>query len=305
MIDEYFSYARERHAIYLRRAAGAPPPWTEDPVLQQYRFCNIFRELDKTTQWFRTNVREPLRGTPEVLLATVVFRLFNRITTGEAIFCQREFITNETLFDMFQTTRLPASEIMKIWRGPIKMYCGGGPYTTGSYMTKTPTGMDKLTGMLQVIQWFVGGKHKDGETHMPWRVIAELAIKRNKEADVTLESVWNWLTGFPFIGDFTAYEIVTDLRHTALLDRAPDIRLWASAGPGAKRGLRLMFDDDRSRLKQMQELLNISLDPRFWPGKWPPWEMREVEHTLCEFFKYERARSTGQGTRQRFRGGVA
>jgi hypothetical protein len=35
---------RERHAIYLRRALGAPGPCTEDPILAEYSFCNIYRE---------------------------------------------------------------------------------------------------------------------------------------------------------------------------------------------------------------------------------------------------------------------
>ncbi|GAF76676.1 unnamed protein product [marine sediment metagenome] len=38
-----------------------------------------------------------------------------------------------------------------------------------------------------------------------------------------------------------------------------------------------------------------------WPDDWPLWEMREVEHTLCEFDKYERVR-LGEGTpKQLFR----
>jgi hypothetical protein len=57
----------------------------------------------------------------------------------------------------------------------------------------------------------------------------------------------------------------------------------------------------------MKGLLRDSRDAKFWPqgGKatakaaqnalyWPKWELREVEHTLCEFDKFERTR-LGEG----------
>lgn len=48
----FWAFARERHAVYLRRAAGAPPPWTSDPVLSVYCFTNVYRALDPTTGAF-------------------------------------------------------------------------------------------------------------------------------------------------------------------------------------------------------------------------------------------------------------
>jgi hypothetical protein len=309
-VDLFFQYARERHAIHLRRSSGAPGPWTEDPVLQAYRFCNVFRELDATTRWFRENVRDPLRDKPEVLLATVVFRLFNRITTGEAIFCQRDLVENgETAWGTFlkgapHKKTLSTSAL----RYAILQYCEKGPYTTGSYMTKTPTGMNKLDGMLQVIEWFVKGTRRgNAQPTVGWREMSEELLREN----YSLEQVWKWLGAFPFIGDFTAYEIVTDLRHTALLERAPDINTWANPGPGAKRGLNIYHGRPLKThvkrevfIEEMMLLLEASRDPQYWYAHWPAWELRDVEHTLCEFFKYERARTTGQGTRQRFRGGM-
>ena len=47
------AFAIERHKIYLRRSAGQPFPWTDDPILQKYKFNNIYRELDKTTIWIK------------------------------------------------------------------------------------------------------------------------------------------------------------------------------------------------------------------------------------------------------------
>ena len=46
-VQAFFDFCREREAIRLRRERGAPPPWSEDPIFQQARFLNIFREDDR------------------------------------------------------------------------------------------------------------------------------------------------------------------------------------------------------------------------------------------------------------------
>lgn len=307
--DAFFDYARERYAVYLRRVAGEPAPWTQDPILQSHRFCNVYRELDRTTQWFRRHVRDSLRDKPEVLLATVVFRWFNRITTGEAIFCQTRLDTvppGATAWDEFL-----GSGDVRVLGEAVRAHCGPkGPYVTGSYTINTRSaglGLTKLEGVLKLIEMWL-------DKHPEWREYA-LQCHRNNGKN-SLEAFCEWAAG-PCLGPFMTYEVACDLRYTALLENAPDRLTWANLGPGAKRGLnRVYFREDypvespiteAQALKWMSELLQMSRDARFWPqgGKvdqqraknaveWPRWEMREVEHTLCEFDKYERVRR-GQG----------
>lgn len=334
----FFAYARERQSILLRRRAGLPrSAWTQDPILQQYRFCNVYREDDRTTEWFRTNVRDPLRNQPEVLLATVLFRWFNRISTGEQIFSQTDlgYAPPATAWEVCLATRS-----VDPLRSAIR---GKGPFVTGSYIIKTPDGMSKPEGVLWCVEQFMTRKqmYTDASGYGPMGedVLAELlhSHARIGSSPATLEGVWLWLCQFPFLGPFMAYEIVTDLRHTALLENAPDISTWANPGPGAMRGLNrlhgrpLNFRQPKERfIEEMRELLVRSGDARYWPQfdrrrpdlvsvslpasmsavenvdllvehDWRPWEMREVEHTLCEWDKYERAR-TGEGRpRQVFR----
>jgi hypothetical protein len=89
---------------------------------------------------------------------------------------------------------------------------------------------------------------------------------------------------------------------------------WANPGPGANRGANRVFgrpfDTKNKRealIEEMRMLLSLSEDSDLWPQekmntkklwkydhKWPTWEMRDVEHTLCEFDKYERVR-LGEG----------
>lgn len=272
----FFAFARERHNIYLRRVAGEPRPWTDDVILQRGRFTNVYRELDKTTVWFKKHVREPLRSKPEVLLATVLFRWFNRITTGEALFIQRGLFTPATAFETF----LVDGDIAGL-KSSILSYCGKGPYVTGAFIINTPQGMTKLDGVL----WAFGEFARTSN----WMDIAKEMLR---EKSYTMENVHGWLLQFPRLGAFMAYEIVTDLRHTDCLLDASDASSWANPGPGAKRGLSYLLGGSRkvvppnvrSRGQQillMQQLLAIAPAYGF-----TDWEMREVEHTLCEFAKY-------------------
>lgn len=316
-VTKFFKYARTRHQIFLSRTAGLPrEKWTKDPVLMQYRFTNVFRELDKTTVWFRENVRDQLRDKPEVLLATVVFRLLNRIEVGEAIFCQTmlpigRFKTGQrglTAWDAFI-----ASGDVGVLKHAIVTALPKGPYVTGGYIISSPPGFAKLDGMLDIIRRFIQTSE--------WRERAQ----RIRDSEYSLEETWRWLKGFDYFGPFHSYEIVTDLRFTALLDRAPDIMTWANPGPGARRGANRVNGRDKkdhsvSRdglIEEMQVLLSHSKNPDMWPqynepggwygpkdvwsndkkwsrDAWPAWEMRDVEHTLCEFDKYERTR-LGEG----------
>ena len=43
----FFGFCREREQIRFLRESGAPDPWTEDPIFQQGRFLNVFREDDR------------------------------------------------------------------------------------------------------------------------------------------------------------------------------------------------------------------------------------------------------------------
>jgi len=312
-VEQFFAFARERHGIYLKRMAGVPAPWTQDPILQKYKFTNVFRELDATTVWFREHVRDPLRNSPDVLLATVLFRWFNSIRTGEAIFSQLNF-EKQTAWE--RRGRLLTHHDMLGWcselRAVIRAHCAGGPIVNGAYIIKGTDGMDKLSGVLDAFYQFMSTTQPTDivpcKTLAHWKQVADELRHR----PIKMEDAWDWMRQFPYQGRFTAYEIVCDLRYTALLERAPDINTWANAGPGAIRGLARLHDrfvpneekpsrlaaearvSNEQMLEEMCELLVHAHSNHYWPQKWPAWEMREVEHTLCEWDKYERAR-LGQG----------
>ncbi len=74
-------FIKERIDIWKRKISGQHPPFTEDPILSQYRFCNIFREFDKQTIEFHT-LLNPLRDNfPLWLLNMFYCRMVARTET--------------------------------------------------------------------------------------------------------------------------------------------------------------------------------------------------------------------------------
>ena len=286
----FFGYARERYRIHLRRSTGDKWPWTKDPILQQFRFCNIFREDDTVTKWIRSHIRPMDYSNSDLFSAILIARWFNRIETLEIL----------DKAGLLSGLDIPAIE--------TKLH-DVHPIVNAAYIISSPKGKKKLEGILWCIE----------------QILDDVPALTSKITPATaLQEVHSWLVPYPYLGDFTAYEVVTDLRHT-LLCNAPDILTWAQPGPGAKRGYGRISSGDPHLYKRpssgrgrfpnkkhgkryegeimqgMRQLLDFSRIETFWPSKWPAWEMREVEHTLCEFDKYERTR-LGQGTaKQRYR----
>lgn len=70
-------FIRERHAIYERRQEGARRPWTADPIMQKFRFCNVYRDLDTVSQWIGDTWRDPYALDPDLWFAMTVARHLN------------------------------------------------------------------------------------------------------------------------------------------------------------------------------------------------------------------------------------
>ena len=294
MIDltsDFFWYARERYSVFLKKNAGEPRPWTEDYYLDRFKFCNVFREDDRTTIWLRENVREKL-PVRELLMATIVFRWFNRIETGEAIFVERDYLGDgRSAWEHFWETR----DVDKL-RIAILAHNGTGPYVTGAYCIIGMPNMSKLDGILACIdQVMTYPSPSDISADLPNLHHTDLTYALlSTLGRIRLEQVWDWFRRYPRSGDFMAYEIVTDLNHTpGLMATAPDVMTWANAGPGAIRGLNRIHGRELER-KLTKEASNLEMQTLLaasqahWPIEWPKWDMRTVEHTLCEFDKYQR-----------------
>lgn len=279
-VEHFFETARERYNIHRSRRDGESKPWTQDEIFQQYRFCNVFREDDKTTQWIRQHVREQYSHSLNLVRNIAIARWFNRIET-------LELLKHAGVFGLKNWDYSVAHTTLKNQK----------PIVTGAYVIKTPNGMSKLDGVLTCIS---NGIETFGQVHFRCQMGPEVS---SQQITTMLQN------NVPFLGWFMAYQIVADLQHTPLLSSAPDINTWAQVGPGSARGLGRIYHDDptifnhNSKVDQntCNVLMGTLLDRAKLPYYWPydrVWDMQTVQNWCCEYDKYCRAMEGGKMKRK-------
>jgi hypothetical protein len=284
-VDTFWYWMRERQAIHERRfVQGLQGPWTDDPILRTFAFCNLFREQDRVTVWVRENIREPFAKHPNLWIMLAIARTINWPETLAFLMDAKENPGAWPLDNSWDPKVM--GDALDRWKAL------GQKVYTGAYMIRAESDPSK--------PWYTWTKQQ----YVAQIVIGKLWEKRgtwdrmmfNRADQPTLQEVHAWLAGFHGWGPFMSYEVVTDLRHTRYLDKAPDIMTWANAGPGAIRGLKRMHPQRKMTTPAdftaaMQELLAAA--PAALPG-WPTLELRDIEHSLCEFDKYSRVKH-GEG----------
>lgn len=265
MLRKLLYWAEERQRIYLKRKNGEHWPWTKDPILQKYKFCNTYREQDRVTQWIAEHWRDTpfLKNYPNLWFAMCIARQINWPDTLAAIDFPYTWEPRKVLKILDDRKKIG----LKIFTSAYMI--GGGPikgYPKTRYIV-----MDVLNPLYR--------KFPYGTTF---------------HSGTTLQSVFEVLIQFNGWGKFMAYEVVTDLRHTRYLCNAPDIHTWANCGPGAKRGLNRLYERDLDAPATQAQLLEELLEISEWIKRerdlniLPTWEPRDSEHSFCEFDKYSR-----------------
>lgn len=86
MTAAFFEFVFDRQSVWHKRTAlGLPAPWTDDKVLQNFRFCNVYRELDGGTLAISKYLAQPLPA-EQKLFNIIAYRFFNRRDTIENLF---------------------------------------------------------------------------------------------------------------------------------------------------------------------------------------------------------------------------
>ena len=86
-IDAFFEFIYDRQEIWHKRSyLKQPAPWTSDPILNTYKFCNVYRELDAGTQAVCRYLQKPEIAPQVKLFNLTAYRFFNRRDTIEKLF---------------------------------------------------------------------------------------------------------------------------------------------------------------------------------------------------------------------------
>jgi putative DNA primase/helicase len=264
-------YVTERWAIHQRRAAEQPKPWTDDPILGN-RFCNNFRELDRTTIEITRIAIEPNRGNPDLWFIVLAARLHNEPD------CVAELISADCLTP-FDHERYRAVLEARAARDAKN-------YRTDAYRALIPP-----AGMT--------GPEFHALVALPaiWRMREEL---RPRVGD-TLETFSERLRDCEGIGSFFAGQIAADMKHAdAVLREATDWWTYAVPGPGSEPGLNRIRDrKPKASWPEWQWKLEVdrlaeTMAPIFEAAGMPRVDRQNLQNMLCEFNKYEKLR-VGEG----------
>lgn len=299
-LELYWYWINERHSIYLKKQAGKPWPWTKDKILREYKFTNPFRQNDRVTrEWVDRYCGLLGQGKDmkdeDILFHVCMFRMFNWPETYDALYY------NVPKYHAVAQPKKRDDKTGKIIKTPPKWNLKKAlavlkqrkedheQIFTGAYII---TNLGLAEPKYEVIA---------GALDQIWqnrrKMVRRIVKKPSMEKAVAV------LSEIPTIGGFIGYEIACDLRHTRLLHDARDVNSWANPGPGAKRGIhRLLTGKAKMAGKKpdyqraMRKLLKMA--PRMLSKdvkncEWP-FEMREIEHSLCEYDKYMRVKN-GEG----------
>lgn len=216
----YWQFAAERQNIFLRRAAGEPGPWTSDPILRQYKFCNSYRASDRVSQFLIHDViyRGDFSG-DDALMRIVLFRLFSKIDTWLAL--EREL-------GALTRAALRGRRLARVLEG---LQAQGPIYTSAFILCANKAfGHDrKHLNHIELVR------------AMFRRGVLPTAVARAG----SLADVYAALHGFPLIGPFMAYQLAIDINYSPLVDFSEDE--FTVPGPGAERGIGKVFPSARRR----------------------------------------------------------
>ena len=267
--DLYWYFAYERQNIFWKKINGENAPWTNDKILQEYKFCNSYRVNDRVSQYLLKNViyNGKKYSNEDMLFRILLFKLFNKESTWELLINNFEDGNLKT-FSMEEYSKVLEEAILN----GVKIYndayisCANKAF---GYDRKHDNHLALLNKM------FKGDR------------IQEKIIKCK-----TMEEAFNIIKSYPLIGNFMSYQLVTDINYSEVVDWKEDE--FTVVGPGSRRGIKKCFIDkgnmtDEDIIKYMYKHQDIEfkrLNLEFKRISNRPLQLIDCQNIFCELDKY-------------------
>ena len=215
VFDTYWEYANERQNIFFKRIRGEQPPWTNNKILMNHRFTNVYRACDKVSQYLIKNVIYSFTGNEEDLLFRILlFKTFNKIETWKYLENQIGPIQYKTYSFKSYSSALNNLVISKT------------PIYSGAYIMSS--GKSEF------------GRERKYENHL---LLLEYMFENGFSSKalkcLSLKQLFELLFSYPTIGEFLAQQYAIDINYSNICDF--DENEFVVAGPGAKSGIKKCF----------------------------------------------------------------
>ena len=269
VFDLYWYFACERQNIFWKKINGDPAPWTHDKILQEYKFCNSYRVNDRVSQYLLKNViyNGNNYNYEDMLFRIILFKLFNKESTWELL--SKNF--GDILLKNFNTKKYSIVLENAISNG-TKIYndayisCANKAF---GYDRKHDNHLALLDKMFNIDK------------------MQDKIIKCN-----TMQDAFNIIKGYPLIGNFMAYQLVTDINYSAFVNWKENE--FTVAGPGSLRGIKKCFIDKGTMtnegiikymyMHQDEEFKRLNLNFKRIGNR--PLQLIDFQNIFCELDKY-------------------
>jgi len=296
--NKFFETMKIRQDIWHKKVIEKKPqPWTDkDDILRDYKFTNVYRELDRSSQWLINNVikkhvsQDNTGDLDNLIFKIIVFRLFN----NQAVF-DRYGLELPNLID-YDSDAFYA-ELVRI----RKNY--GNPFHV-AYMQNMSFAIDLLRNA-------VGVEYKKdyAYAHLLIPKIAEAVqlifatIVTDPMDEELIPATIRAIETVPAFGSFMSHEIYIDfclcnIWRVSVPDFEPfNEDAYTNVGPGAKQGMELIFGEaSKALIEELRRSGNKILPEmgfKFFK-RGSQFEIQEeqnitlhqIEMWLCEYQKY-------------------
>ena len=236
----FFETMYERMMIWKRRfIEQKPQPWTENAILRDSKFTNVYRELDRNSQWQIRNILLDDSLSPVNLIwKLMVFRFFNNPETFKrgAEWCGwRNGIPDWKDYDEDDFVSF-IEEVRK---------SGQNPYTN-AYLINSMSAPGKSRDWCYT-RLVIPTLHK--------RIPQLISVVRNADSP---ESIITYLKTVPAVADFIAHEFYQDFTYIPRYTDREFMRFtqndFTNVGPGASVGIRLIYPNLKTAREQKQAI---------------------------------------------------
>ncbi len=217
IFEIYWKFAAWRQEVFFKKMKNMPRPWTEDNIINTYKFCNAYRASDRVSQYLiKQVIYQGNYNEEDIIFRILLFKIFNKIETWQLLESKLGDITLaefnfDTYCDLLQAA-LDANMVI---------------YT--SAYTSCPT------------KYF--GYDKKHENHLALirNMVQEQPIFSKIITAKSFKEVYQTLLNYPLIGKFMAYQLATDINYSEVINF--DENTFTIAGPGAERGISKCFSN--------------------------------------------------------------
>ena len=292
-LNLFFSTMFERQEIWHKRFIDKKPrPWSDDPFMSNHKFTNVFRELDRHSQWQIKHVFMEPNKRKDLIWKIMLFRIFN---------CPEAFEWYGNQDKSFEGMMPNYDEYNKDeWANLVGEYrkTGNNPYTN-AYLINSQACPGKKRDWCYT--------HKVVPTiHSAIPRINKLLLTANEPEDII-----KYLKTLPAVADFIAHEFYQDFTYAPRYSKMKLMKFdqddFTNVGPGASIGIRLIFpslkkgqqekgiyilrDIAKKHLKEIGNFKYIDWDfetnnYKIVKANEGKITLHQIEMWLCEFQKY-------------------